>query len=224
MSEHEQICISANKVYDWITRKARRDFQFDSNSIDFFTTAFPPTGEAAVNPSIFFGEEALIEVDCNILDVECSEIGQREDIFIKESKSFLQLVRVRKTGSFQIILFSDDVPGQLFSEPISFGICEKVILCAPEGIEVICEISDIFCEGCFIVNATDFSLDVTLFLCQSIRAELDTPLEVKAKICKPRKEIAAFDRNCEEIEPPKQCPRLFPSSHKHKKVTDVGNS
>lgn len=219
MDKYAPLCIRADKLYDWVTRRIERTFDFDQDDIDF------PTIEGPGGPCEFFDDSDDVEVQVTNVDIECNEVGTRQDIFIPELKLELQEVRIKKQGTFQVAL-SGDVGGvetTLLSDPVSVCFFERFILCAPETTDIFCEVFDIEGSGgiCCLDNGVvgEFDLSLSLLICQSVQVSADVILEIEATECRPRKDIILpIDQVCDEITFPKQCPQIFPSKHKKKDI------
>ncbi|ADU31076.1 hypothetical protein [Evansella cellulosilytica] len=231
MSKFERMCIKVPKVYDWITHQAEKQFQFDQDDLDFFTVEDPAlqTTDTLVDDVCAYFLPETVKVDAQLLIPEpkkwmkhdgddiCQEVGEREDFFYDELDANLQIVKLQKQGEFQIILSADKLP-PLYSEPIPFFKLEKVVLCAPEGTDVVCDVYDIVADGSFVCNGdgTEWTIDLSLLICQSIQAEAIVKVEVEGKHCKPREEIPLpiVTKECPDFEFPPQCPTVFPRPHK----------
>ncbi|WP_100404825.1 BMQ_0737 family morphogenetic spore coat protein [Bacillus solitudinis] len=224
MSEFERLCIRVDKVYDWITHQAEKEFNFSPDDIEFFEDFMTPLDP--VNPCEFFGPATDITVHCELVgDIFCEETGDRQDVFVEEFDTVLQLVKIIKNGEFRILLSDNNNNNVLSSEPIPFFKVEKFLLCAPEGTDVICHVYDFDCDGSIVCNGdgTDFSLEVILLVCQSIQVETEVKVELEGKICKPRPEIIlpiSPIKECPEIAFPPQCPNVFPQV-KHQKTKQL---
>lgn len=230
MGKLERLCIKVPKVYDWITHQAEKEEKFETGDIDFFTEQDPDmqTTDVLVPDVCGYFLPETVEVSCILIEPEfpeqlCEEVGTRKDFYVEEFDTTLQVVKIQKQGEYQIVLESEHKhKPPLFSEPISFFKIEKFLLCAPEGTDVVCHVYDFDCEGSFLCNGkdgTEWTLDLTLLICQSIQAEAEVKIDIEGKICKPRPEIVLPTpaKKCPEFRFPEQCPEVFPvPPKKHK--------
>ncbi|MGJ9384720.1 hypothetical protein [Salipaludibacillus sp. CF4.18] len=210
MPKREQVCLSVSKIYDWTKHNVTKDFHFNGNNLEFYLEENTSSHDKPINPCTFFDPGELVEVNCMFLDLACSETGSRTDRCGKNLNTTLQSVKIKKTGSFQVVLTG--LEGQLFSREVKFAVAENVQVCAPEETKVVCEVDNQSCSGCFFSAGGDWSIDLTLFFCQSIYVQLDTALAICASLANPRKNFIAQELRCNPIGPPPQNPSIFPSS------------
>ncbi|QOY34196.1 hypothetical protein AWH56_015835 [Anaerobacillus isosaccharinicus] len=233
--EKERLCIRVDKVYDWVTREIHKDFCFEGveGLAKLGFTKGPHCDKdhnkyPGIDPCQFFGPDATLEVKCfptdaagnkiDVDDIKVAQVGERQDVFVEEVDTTLQLVRLKTTGYFVVQVTGIDcgkVLGTLTSQPISFCIIDKYLLCAPEGTEINAHVYYFECEGTLSCEDGEFEqLALTLLLCQSVQVEAEVKVEVEGRICKPREEIIAPISVCPDITFPPQCPEIFPPSHK----------
>ncbi|WP_231735262.1 BMQ_0737 family morphogenetic spore coat protein [Gracilibacillus massiliensis] len=120
----------------------------------------------------------------------------------------LQKVIIRKSG-FIVVKVSDGL-NTCLSEPISFCKIENVLLCAPEGTEILCKVSDFQCFACINCQGGFYnSLEVFLDICQDIQVSTDVTVELTSDFCEPRDII---DVSCKRnVSIPPQCDLGFGS-------------
>lgn len=230
--EKERLCIRVDKVYDWVTREIHKDFCFEgveglaklgfSKSYCNESNKYP-----GIDPCEFFGPDATLEVKCfptdsegnkvDVDDIKVVQVGDRQDVFVEELDTTLQLVRLKTSGNFVVQVTGTDcgkVLGVLTSRPIPFCIIDKYLLCAPEGTEINAHVYYFECEGTLTCENGEFEqLALTLLLCQSVQVEAEVKVEVTGRICKPREEIIAPISVCPDITFPPQCPEIFPPNN-----------
>lgn len=227
--EKEKLCIRVDKVYDWITREIHKDFCFEGPEglAKLGFNGDPDCVYPGVDPCAEF-PDATLEVKCfptnaagdkiDVDDIKVAQVGERQDVFVEDLDTTLQLVRLKTTGHFVIQVTAVDcgkVLGTLVSKPQPFCIIDKYLLCAPEGTEINAHIYYFECEGTLTCENGEFEqLAGTLLLCQSVQVEAEVKVEVEGKICQPREEIIAPISVCPDITFPPQCPEIFPPRRK----------
>ncbi|MCD8500373.1 MAG: hypothetical protein LRY71_00165 [Bacillaceae bacterium] len=227
----ERLCIRVEKVYDWITREIHKDFCFEGPEglarLGFSRNHCNANGYPGVDPCEEFGPDATLEVKCfptdalghkiDVDDIKVIQVGDRQDVFVEDLDTTLQLVRLKTTGHFVVQVTGTNcgkVLGVLTSRPIPFCIIDKYLLCAPEGTDIKAHIYYFECEGTLTCENGEFEqLALTLLLCQSVQVEAEVKVEVEGRICKPREEIIAPISVCPDITFPPQCPEIFPPKH-----------
>lgn len=229
-NERERLCIRVDKVYDWVTREIHKDFCFEGveglAKLGFSETQCNTLAKQypGIDPCQFFDDDVALEVKCfpsdadgNKIDVDeikVTQVGDRQDVFVDELDTTLQLVRLKTAGHFVVQVTGincGNVVGVLSSKPISFCIIDKYLLCAPEGTEINAHVYFFECEGTLTCENGMFEqLALTLLLCQSVQVEAEVKVEVEGRICKPREEIIAPISVCPDIVFPPQCPEIFP--------------
>ncbi|WP_231735357.1 BMQ_0737 family morphogenetic spore coat protein [Gracilibacillus massiliensis] len=114
----------------------------------------------------------------------------------------LQRVVLRKSG-FIVVEVSNNID-TCTSAPIPFCQIEEVLLCAPEGVDVRCTITDFTCNA-FIhcQNGSYQSIDILLTICQDIKAIHPATIEINADFCQPRQPFVR--PSCPTIVPPPLC-------------------
>lgn len=233
-NERERLCIRVDKVYDWITREIQKDFCFEgpeglmklgfSNGgvCDTTNNSYP-----GLDPCQFFGPDATLEVRCfptdaegnkiEVDEIKPTQVGDRQDVFVEEFDTTLQLVRLKTNGHFVVQVTGIEcgkVLGVLTSQPIPFCIINKYLLCAPEGTEINAHAYFFECEGTLSCENGEFEqLALTLLLCLSVQVEAEVKVEVEGRICKPREEIIAPISVCPDFTFPPQCPEIFPPNN-----------
>ncbi|MBU9713296.1 hypothetical protein [Evansella tamaricis] len=224
MSDFERLCVRVPKVYDWVTRQVDKDFNFmGTRGLD--DLEFTCNGTPDADPCAFLepGEDFIVNAiptdqdgnQIDLDDIDCTEVGNRRNVYVEELGIELQAVKLKVQGYFVIELYMEDDLNNPFcvSTPIPFCVFEKFLLCAPEGTDIECHIFDLFGTGVVCCNNGEFlDLAFTLTICQSVQVEADVKVEVEGKICQPREDIIEpiVDRLCPDIAFPPQCPEIFP--------------
>ncbi|RLQ97452.1 BMQ_0737 family morphogenetic spore coat protein [Falsibacillus albus] len=118
---------------------------------------------------------------------ELMQSGGREDVAVMlpsgESVT-LQKVNIIKRGYLVIEIIGSFL---CVSEPIPFELQESVLLCAPEGTEITCDVTDFNCRTRFnCQNDRLVSLDIFMDTCQDIKALTDVVIAQTASFCQPR--------------------------------------
>ncbi|MBU9723622.1 MULTISPECIES: hypothetical protein [Bacillaceae] len=226
MSKLERLCVRVPKVYDWVTRQVDRERQFDSlDRLAFVCNDIEENDE--VDPCEFLNddEDFIVNIiptdedgdEIDASEIDCREVGPRQDIFVEELGVELQLVKLKLEG-FYVVELRNEVTNEVVcvSSPIPFCIPQKFLLCAPEGTEINCHIFDFFGNGVLCCSNGEFvELAVTKTFCLSVQAEADVKVEIEGRLCKPREDMIEpiFEEKCPKITFPPQCPEIFPPKH-----------
>ncbi|WP_158598239.1 BMQ_0737 family morphogenetic spore coat protein [Falsibacillus albus] len=122
----------------------------------------------------------------------------------------LQKVFVLKRGFIVVEISGSN--GSCTTAPIPFAIEEEIILCAPEGTELQCEVTKFNCFSNVICDANQMLRELNVFIeiCQSIKMTADVVIDVNASFCAPREQIT---RTCRSFSIPPQCPDIFNQDH-----------
>ncbi|WP_245747458.1 BMQ_0737 family morphogenetic spore coat protein [Anaerobacillus alkalidiazotrophicus] len=121
----------------------------------------------------------------------------------------LQKVFVQKSG---LVIIEITGPGTTCrSQPLPFSFIESFILCAPEGTELECNITEFDCIAQLnCQNGLVTSVDLFFAICQDVEIAADMVISIPEQLCNPRQEI---NINSCPITPPNQCPAVFPTSN-----------
>ncbi|WP_028784812.1 hypothetical protein [Thalassobacillus devorans] len=208
----ELLCISTEKVYDWIVNEK----EINETVTAEFQENFQPC-----NPS---GQQEIVNVTCEVTDVTITEPDPTTRVdrtfMIDGSEVTLQEVTLEKTVTLTVTVTLDpmgqgrDLETQT-SEEIELTRMERVILCAPEGTIVTgtstqdteCMVTSFSCTG---VQNNELSVSVSLIVCQSIVVTFPVILELTADFCEPRDVLPL--PVCPTPSIPPQCPVLFPDT------------
>lgn len=218
-------CIRVQKVYDWVTDAltVEKHFRFSSDQIKKIEQAMedpsrrplrivcktPRTGQ-------LFGLNT--QDNHSHSDVYCEQVGQRQDVTVSVNGSFTeaQLVDLLFTAGVKVSVV-DRFGKEVTNLNCNVSVFEPFVLCAPEGTEIFCKVTKVFCRiptGSVLLNSPcppSFNLQVTF--CVDIQVEAEVKLEVLAKFCSPREndiEAPEMGEQCPEITFPEQCPDIFP--------------
>ncbi|MFZ0476349.1 MAG: S-Ena type endospore appendage [Halobacillus sp.] len=127
-------------------------------------------------------------------DVICKEIGDRKDteiILPNGKRTVLQKIHLCKQGCIGLTY---DKGRQCCVFP--FYKVEQLLLCAPEGTTLQCEVTDFSCRISSITNLDNcWRLEISIEICQSIQVTANTTLEIKGINCSPRPVISDIDCN-----------------------------
>lgn len=212
----ELLCISTNKVYDWILEET------EVTQTVLAATLALPTAIAAV----LCLPAALIKITPIITDsagnplplnseVEVTETGPRVDRQFEVDGALVTLQRVSFTKTVYVVLEisgvipATGIPFLVRTPVIPFAINESAYLCAPAGTDLIVRVSDL--EAQTVVNCDAagvfVSIGLSVYICQSIQTITPVTLELTAGFCSPREPL--FD-GCSTPTIPPQCPVVFP--------------
>ncbi|MFC4403909.1 hypothetical protein [Gracilibacillus xinjiangensis] len=212
-NNQELLCIQTDKVYDWVINEA----SFDLNVTGLEFPLDPATGiQLECTDILPETVTCVVEPD----EVEPIFVADRQDqlFVIDDQEVTLQLVTIRK--NFNVTLFVDTIPtlGGTAIEvgTVPFTRCEQVILCAPEGTDILVNLTDVSCFVCNVncepgttTEMDEINATVTVRLCQSIQSTHEVTIEVVAEFCEPREALPLPP--CPPPVIPAQCPVLFPS-------------
>jgi hypothetical protein len=193
-------CIEVSKVYDWVVLTNR-----DRNKI--------PLSDAcseAIQGCLHLGRVAT--ANCEITNPRCTVVGTRQPANIPGVPGAV-IVTLGITADVVIRFFCDGAPlagCPSLTQQVTF--IDEVILCAPEGTTIECNVFASDCNVVFNQLLGDFVL-IDVVLCKEVQVTSMVKLEVEAKFCGPRQAIPI-----EEVAPqcppfpnfPEQCPTFFP--------------
>ncbi|WP_345242663.1 hypothetical protein [Pontibacillus salipaludis] len=159
-----------------------------------------------MNPDICFLIENGAAVSCYLSDeagnpvlpnaIICEEVADREEIpyILPDGQEVtLQRVSLQKQGFLVVEVNGDE--GGCVSNPLPFTLFEQVLLCAPEGTEVQCEVTNLNCRARVICANGEFvSIKLWVETCQDIQVTAETCLEIEARTCPPRPLIEPFEQ------------------------------
>jgi len=195
----ELLCINTTKVYDWIVNEATFD-------LTFVDEALPIIGEDPLTC-----EEITGPVTCEVTPGPVDVLDREDREFVIDGALVtLQLVTIRK--NFTVTFFFPTAAG-VEEASFDFSRCEQVVLCAPEGTDIVVTYTDLDCFICTFEcdEVTDtFDALVTVRLCQSIQSTFPVTLEIVADFCQPRDILPT--PACPQPTMPPQCPVLFPDN------------
>ncbi len=142
----------------------------------------------------------------------CQEgLTPREDVRVtlpSGDQITLQKINVIKQG--YIVIEVENPTVNCLSEPILFQSIETLILCAPEGTELRCNVTDFHCQATANCRDNIFtSLDIFLEICQDIKVVTNTVVEMNASFCAPRERIKPI--RCHDPSP-NSCSTIFPTN------------
>ncbi|WP_345239283.1 hypothetical protein [Pontibacillus salipaludis] len=121
--------------------------------------------------------------------IVCEEIpGSRKDVLVNlESGEEILLQEIALTKKGFVVIEIEGEEGVCISNPIPFTLYEELILCAPEGTSIDCEITRFNCQARVICQNGEFvSVKLWIETCQSIQTKLETSFELNARFCSPR--------------------------------------
>jgi len=125
----EIVCIEVPKVYDFCFQSERKE----NVCFDIPCECMPPI-------------PADVSIECSITSANCFEVA-REATGV--DGFFNITLRVNVEGTITIRNADGSVRCTF---PICFGFLKTVVLCAPVGTEVVCDVVSSRCGPCFIVN------------------------------------------------------------------------
>lgn len=192
-------CIRTIKVYDWVILTNR-----DQNKVPIPQDCFEEIEACRHAGSAVTAECDVVPgtSSCNVLSSRPVDIGE-------PPLAGARIVTLAFHVHIQVTFFCNGEEICNFIVPVSF--IDDVLLCHPDGTEVVCDIFDIQCN--VIVDAMLGNMVmIDIIMCKDIQVEAEVKLEVEAKFCGPRDAIAIPDLplQCPFPTFPEQCPTMFP--------------
>jgi hypothetical protein len=232
--DKEKVCIKTRKVYDWVTRQV--DVPLKSFSNDELEDIFldHKCRRDGKNICDFLREEGFdpkdLVVRCFLTDSEgnridtvvddealiCQEIiqpdGRQPVQVVLPDGDEVTLQKVKTIIKGHVVVQILDSNGRIIdkTKPLPFATAQTFILCAPEGTFLDCHISFFECDASLICTDDFSQLDISITLCLEVQMEAEVKIEVEARFCQPREEIAEATLCPTEKFPP-QCPEIFPA-------------
>ncbi|ABO66107.1 MULTISPECIES: hypothetical protein [Geobacillus] len=232
--DKEKVCIRTRKIYDWVTRQV--DVPLRSFSGDDLETIFPSANcprqgticeflaSQSADPQSFTIRCFLSDAEGNPIDptvdhdaLICQEITQSNgrqpvNVTLPSGETVtLQKVKALVKGHVVVQIVSPTGTVICESAPIPFATAQTFILCAPEGTQLNCHISFFECDTSLVCTDNFNQLDVSITLCLEVQMEADVKIEVEARFCQPREELAEGVTLCPTKKFPPQCPDVFPA-------------
>ncbi|OIJ16939.1 hypothetical protein BKP45_20815 [Anaerobacillus alkalidiazotrophicus] len=121
--------------------------------------------------------------------IDCIEIpqenGRRNKKILTPNGDMvtLQKVKLLKKGCIGVEFKRH---GQLCKKLVPFEFTEDLLLCAPEGTRIECEIIAFDCTAIIQTNDSCARIEVFINVCQSIQSEADVIISLEGEFCKPR--------------------------------------
>ncbi|MGP4069441.1 hypothetical protein [Halobacillus sp. B29] len=145
--------------------------------------------------SLFSNDSVLVcyltdELGETVESITCRESGSREDVTVTLSGESVVLQRVSLINQgFVVVEISNDET-TCITDPIPFCFVETLLLCAPDGTDIECKVTEFDCQACVNCQNGEFqSLDIFFDVCLSVQTVVDTVFELPISFCVPRKEI-----------------------------------
>ena len=223
-------CIRVPKVYDWVTDQltVSKTVRFDRDELEAIEDAMEDPSrrplrivcKTPTTPPLF----PLNQSDPRLIDERgffCEQVGEKQNVTVPVGGEFVdaQLVDLLFNADVKILVL--DRHGEVVAKrKVDVAAMESFVLCFPDGTDLLCRVSKIFCRistGTLLLNKScpeSFKLEVTF--CVDVQVEAEVKLEVLAKFCSPRENsiIAPESINqCPPVEFPAQCPAIFPQKN-----------
>ncbi|MFC3886153.1 hypothetical protein ACFOU2_22770 [Bacillus songklensis] len=218
MSPH---CLRIPKIFDWVNRttsiklreKIQIRFESENHSDD---CSFQDIKKV----NCFLSDRHGHSVSPSHHDtIECSELTSpkdRTDIQTwtpKGNAVTLQRVDLLKQGFVTVQLLNQKEQVCL-QRTLPFSEVETLLLYAPPGIDVDCELLETDCKAHIIPPpdkcSSTIEVVIIILLCQHIVAQADVKVEIMGITCKPRSE-SVENLLCPDPAPPESC-FIFPNS------------
>ncbi|WP_349410304.1 hypothetical protein [Pseudalkalibacillus sp. SCS-8] len=224
-------CIRVQKVYDWVTDAltVRKTVLFTREQICEIEEAMEDPSrrplriicEPPETPPIFPLNNRRShdhDHDDDRLEFICEQVGEKRDVTVSTNGGFVDAQLVELLISTDLRILVVDRHGCIVTKSnINASVFESFVLCYPDGTDLFCKVSKIFCRipsGTVLLNSpAPESFDIEITFCLDIQVEAEVKLEVLAKFCSPRdNDLIAPDvvDQCPKVEFPPQCPDIFP--------------
>ncbi|WP_257349085.1 hypothetical protein [Pseudalkalibacillus decolorationis] len=223
-------CIRVQKVYDWVTDalSVRKTVRFTRDQLKDIEEAMEDPCrrplrlicEPPKTPPLFplNNRKYDYDKDHEDLDFICEQVGDKRDVTISTNGGFVDAQLVELLISTDLKINVVDRNGDIVTcLKVNASVFESFVLCYPEGTELFCKVSKIFCRiptGTVLLNTPcpdEFDIEITF--CLDIQVEAEVKLEVLAKFCSPRdNDLIAPEMGdqCPKVHFPPQCPDIFP--------------
>ncbi|MGP4082407.1 hypothetical protein ACTWQL_21180 [Pseudalkalibacillus sp. R45] len=225
-------CIRVQKVYDWVTDAltVKKTVLFTKDQLRDIEEAMedpsrrplrlicePPKTHSLFPLNSSGNENHDHDHDLGFI---CEQVGETRDVTISTNGGFIDAQLVELLISTDVKILVVDRHGCVVTKAIvNASVFESFVLCFPEGTDLFCKVSKIFCRipsGTVLLNtpAPDrFNVEITF--CLDIQVEAEVKLEVLAKFCSPRDNDLVAEEDvikdqCPRVEFPPQCPGIFP--------------
>lgn len=189
-------CIEVSKVFDWVLNTTQI---VDEATID---SACLPL------PSSFSVQATVVSVDCG---EKVGSVRENFVVTVGTTPVTLQRVVIKKTGTYEVTIFDTSVVPNIVHCTFTktFVRFEKVLLCAPPGTSVSCNIipSATTIEVLDVIDNTFVNVDINI--CQDIQVTAVVKMIIEAELCQPRADIPISGGPC-TVTFPQQCPDVFP--------------
>ena len=220
-------CIRVQKVYDWTVANTQdqRDIAPPIECVQpiayaiasgqlVTVTCTAPTPDLTIpivpTPAPLF---------CPTEELCCLEIG-REDVTLVDGTQ-AQLVAIVSSIPLHLVVSANGTVICEFDTHVK--IFQKDVLCAPQGTNVLCRVTQIICDS-VLLNENQIVVNVNI--CKEIQVEAEVKLEVIARFCRPRAPIPAniLPLQCPPVgQFPPQCPSIFPTPSCDCSVTGIAS-
>lgn len=220
-------CIRVPKVYDWVTDTltVSRTLSFSEEQLEAIECAMDDPNRRPLRivcqtpktPPLF----PLNQSNATLVENKgffCEQVGEKQNVTVPLNGEFVDAQLVELLFTTEVKLEVIDRNGEVVTSlKTDVSAMESFVLCFPDGTDLLCRVSKIFCKmstGSIILNnpvPSKIILDVTF--CVDVQIEAEVKLEILAKFCSPRDNNldAPIDADqCPPIRFPEQCPDIFP--------------
>ncbi|WP_078410893.1 BMQ_0737 family morphogenetic spore coat protein [Priestia abyssalis] len=206
-------CVRVPKIFDWINRstliKLKEIIQLDQETeTDRISCNFHDIKRTNCYLSDRNGHPSRCTASCK--ELTSPDDRTNIQIMIPDGKLVtLQRIDLLKQGFVTVQFFNRK--GQLCLQSVfPFSGVETVLLCAPPGTDIHCEITEVDCKAHLlppiVEQSPSIDVGINILLCQSIVSTADVKVELTGTACKPREESTMNDTS---PLPPEACP-VFP--------------
>ena len=220
-------CIRVPKVYDWVTDTltVSKNVSFTEEQLEAIECAMEDPRrrplriicQTPVTPPLF----PISQSDSMLVEKSgffCEQIGDKKNVTVPLNGEFVdaQLVDLLFTAEVRIEVV--DRQGEVVTSlKTDVNAVESFVLCFPDGTDLLCRVSKIFCKlstGTLMLNSpSPGRIKVEVTFCVDVQIEAEVKLEILAKFCSPREnniEAPISVDQCPPITFPQQCPDIFP--------------
>ncbi|MBM7702946.1 S-Ena type endospore appendage [Metabacillus iocasae] len=124
---------------------------------------------------------------CN--EIQCTEVShvRKDQVVIMPTGDVASLQRIflSKTGCIAV---SYKIDGKLYKRIVPFYFREQLLLCAPNGTRVECDITHVECIPTVTIYDDGSFINLSITICQNIKSTADITFSLKSNLCHPRQE------------------------------------
>ncbi|MED1562513.1 hypothetical protein AJ85_16660 [Alkalihalobacillus alcalophilus ATCC 27647 = CGMCC 1.3604] len=221
-SKKHNICINAEKVYDWVMRPVEvQPISITNADLAELTAGLYDATEYDNFCQFLTANHPCYTTKCRVLEdtlytqeITQSHGRQKVEVTLPNGETVtLYRVKILAKGQMEIAVMDDDDCFTL-NEPVEFFTIQTLYLCAPKGTCVEACIVEGECDAEFVCTENFQQLDISVSLCLDVFVTDFVKIEVEAAYCHPRNELPINDVVCGTKKRPPNCDVIFPGMTK----------